>query len=374
MKCLIVVPSLERGGAEVQAVNLANGLARRGHTVHIFTFVGANDQLERLDREVEFHYIPRKHKFSTGYIFKLGRIIEREEIDVIHCVIQFTALVSWIATRRLSRRPPIIAAIHTTTYFDFRSEVFDAILYQHILKRMEKVVFVSRFQKEHWIARFPSLAKNAVVVYNGIEVKDFEREEFEAAGRILRSELAIANDKFVFCCIARFRPEKGHLRLLKSFAKLPPGPYLLLAGDGPLRSEIEKLIRRLAINERVKLLGDLSDVRPLLAACNASILASTSETFSMAMLESLAMRAPMLAPRVGGLPEAIIDGETGLLFDADDDKSLERGMSKMTKLGLQLERMGRCGETKVRREFGFDRMIEESESVLLDAIDMGLNQ
>jgi glycosyltransferase involved in cell wall biosynthesis len=82
----------------------------------------------------------------------------------------------------------------------------------------------------------------------------------------------------------------------------------------------------------------------------------------------------MLAPRVGCLPEAIIDVETGLLFDADDDKSLERGMSKMTKLGLQLERMGRCGETKVRREFGFDRMIEESESVLLDAIDMGLNQ
>jgi glycosyltransferase involved in cell wall biosynthesis len=180
--------------------------------------------------------------------------------------------------------------------------------------------------------------------------------------------MGIAPGAFAFCCIAGFRPEKGHDLLLTAFAELPQSAILLLAGDGIKRAEIEKLLTRLGIAERVKLLGNLSDVRPLLAASNASVLASTSETFSMAMLESMAMRTPMIAPRIGGLAEAIVDGKTGLLFPSGDIHALKACMLKMTRMGSQLETMGRLGEKKVREEFVFDRMIRESESILLDAI------
>lgn len=369
MRCLIVVPSLRRAGAETQAVDLANGLAELGHCIQVFSFMDDIEQQYRLHGAIRFHHHLRKHKYSIDYIAKLAHLIDEEEIDVIHTVIQYCALISSLAVRLSKRKPPVIAAIHTTTNHDLKSELADRLLYKHVLNSASKVVFVCKFQREHWVAKFSSLRTNSIVVYNGIDAHRFNSEDYISAGRELRAKLAIAPDAFVFCCIAGFRPEKGHDLLLKAFAELPNHAVLLLAGDGVLRPEIEKLVSKLAITERVTLLGNISDVRPLLATSDTSILASTSETFSMAMLESLAMRTPMIAPHIGGLAEAIVDGETGMLFPGGNCSALKKNMLAMMGLGSRLEPMGRSGEQKVQDEFGFDRMIRESEAVLLSVID-----
>jgi len=369
MRCLIVVPSLRRAGAETQAIDLANGLASRGHSTHVFSFMTGTDQRNRLDRAVKFHYHLRKQKYSIEYIAKLTRLIDEEQIDVIHCVIQHSALVSWIAAKLSKRMPPLVAAIHTTINYDVKSELADRLLYRHVLNRAASVVFVCKHQQEHWLEKYQSLSARSVVVYNGIDAKRFNSEGFALAGHELRNRLAIDQDMFMFCCIAAFRPEKGHDLLVKAFAGLPQHAVLVLAGDGIVRSKIEKLVKQLAVTERVKLLGNLSDVRPLLAASDASILASTAETFSMAMLESLAMRTPVIAPHIGGLSEAIVDGETGMLFPVGDYHSMTKSMLTMMKSSRLLETMGRLGEQKVRREFSLDTMIRESESVLFNAID-----
>ena len=105
-------------------------------------------------------------------------------------------------------------------------------------------------------------------------------------------------------------------------------------------------------------------------ASNATVLASTAvETFSMAMLESMAIGVPMIAPRIGGLSEAIIDTETGLLFPIGDLSALARCMKHVVERPSEAARMGRSARQKVTEEFTLLKMVERSERVLRDVLD-----
>lgn len=373
MRCLIVVPSLRRAGAETQAVDLANGLAQRGHVVHVFSFLPETEQESRFDSSVRFHHSLRRSKFATGFVRDLARIVDGEDIDVIHSVMQFSALVSWIAIRLSARKPRHVVAIHTTTNYDWKSEFADRYLYTYVLRAAAKVVFVCRHQREHWIRKYPFLKRKSVVVYNGVDPAFFDPNAFEQSAGELRERLEIGQDAFVFCCIAAFRPEKGHDLLLQAFSEMPGNSVLILAGDGEMKAPTEKLARRLDIQKRLRWLGNIPGVRPLLAASDITVLASTAvETFSIAMLESLAMRTPMIAPKIGGLAEAIVDGKTGWLFPAGDGAALSDRMRSAMEVGSALADMGNFGRDSIMREFGVEKMIVESESVLMQDIETTL--
>ena len=168
----------------------------------------------------------------------------------------------------------------------------------------------------------------------------------------------------MFSCIAAFRPEKGHDILIDAFEPLAGMALLMLAGEGELRSTAEQLVRQKGIGERVRFLGNLPDVRPLLAVTDATVLASTAvETFSLAMLESMAMGVPMIAPRIGGLQEAIVDGETGLLFQVGDRSGLERNMRNLLESRHKTQSMGLAARAKVKQLFTIESMVAETENV-----------
>lgn len=367
---LIVVPSLRRAGAETQAIDLANGLADRGHKVHLFTFIPDKDQLDRLNPAVRHHFSERRKKYSFRYVLELAKLLDDERIDVIHCVMQFPGLVSWIASRRSKRKPPIVIAVHTTTNHDLVSELADRLVFRPVLRRAARVVFVCRFQRDHWLEKYPELEDRSIVVYNGIDTGRYSHDGFLAAGQELRAKLSIGEEAFVFSCVAAFRPEKGHDLLVEAFAGLPESAVLLLAGEGVTRPSAEKAVQEAGLSERVRFLGNLADVRPLMAASNATILASTAvETFSIAMLESLAMATPMIAPQIGGLPEAIADGKTGLLFPVGDVQAMAGCMKTLLTNPGMAKQLGISGREKVGREFAMEAMITESEQVLAAAID-----
>jgi glycosyltransferase involved in cell wall biosynthesis len=365
MKILIVVPSLHRAGAETQAVDLANGLAKRGHVLHVFSFLPENEQKSRLDPSVRFHNSLRKGKFGTRFIRDLARVIDDESIDVVHSVMQISALASWIAIKLADRSPRNVVAIHTTLNYDLKSEIADRLVFVPVLRTAERVVFVCKHQRDYWIKRYAFLASRSVVIYNGIDTSFFDPTGFEQSASELRERFGIGSAAFVFCCIARFRPEKGHDRLLRAFAELPGDPVLVLAGDGERKAPTERLARDLNVDHRVKWLGNVSDVRPLLVASDVSVLASTAvETFSIAMLESLAMCTPMIAPRIGGLAEAIDDGRSGWIFPVADGIALLEKMRYAMEVSGSLKSMGEFGRNRVKEDFSIEKMSVESESVL----------
>jgi glycosyltransferase involved in cell wall biosynthesis len=369
MRCLIVVPSLTRAGAETQAIDLANGLCARGHRVHLCSFERQLDQRERLASQVRFHHVLRKRKYDVSVIAAIAGIIDAERIDIVMGVLQFAVLIAWLAARRSNRRPPVVAGVHTTINRGIKQELQDRLIYRHLLKRLPAIVFVCDYQRRYWIARYPELQRLARVVHNGVEAERFRRPEFETAARQLRADLRIPESAFVFACIAGFRPEKGHSLLVEAFSRVPSNAHLILAGDGAGRGAIAAMVRDKGLADRVHFLGAIPDVRTLIVASNATVLASIAvETFSMAMLESMALGVPLIASRIGGLPEAITHGETGLLFPIGDVDALAAGMTRMVEQQSEVATMGQAAARLIRTSFTLHRMIEGHEEVLQGAL------
>ena len=155
-------------------------------------------------------------------------------------------------------------------------------------------------------------------------------------------------------CVANFRPEKGHATLLKAFHKvLSDGVRadLLLVGDGPLASSIHSLAEDLGISEHVELRGPASipEVWLALAESDVFAIASQEETLGIALLEASAARLPVVATRVGGIPEIVADGESGLLVPAGDVSALAGALRKLLS-DLELRRkMGEAGRLVAAR-------------------------
>jgi len=370
IRVLFLVPTLRRAGAETQLVDLANRLDPARFDKTLVAFERNIDQLDRVDRaQIAFYNYVRAHKYDFSMVKRIAELIDRSDIDVIHCTIQISLLVGWLATRLAKRRPKLVVAIHTTVNVNRKFELFDQLLYRWLIGSCERVIFVCWAQAEYWGARYPSVREKSVVIYNGVDLSYFDPDMFRARGVELRRTLSIPEQSPVLACVAGFRPEKGHRFLIEAVAALQERPYLVLAGDGPLRLEVERLARQHGIADRVRFLGEVRDVRPLLAAANISVLASTAvETFSIAMLESMAMEVPMVATDIGGLGEALVSGETGELVPPGDAGELARVLKQILADPGRLKEMGRKCREQVRERFSTDAMARVTENVLGEVV------
>ncbi len=365
---LLLVPSLIRAGAETQVISLANGLARRGLTVHLATFREPLDQLDKVDREhVVFHRLQRRGPFGLSLVGDLARLMREHRFTLIHCTLQISLFYAFLARAVSPVKAALVVAIHTTQNLSAREERFDRWVYRPLIGRCARAVFVCQAQAEHWVRRFPELKPRVAVIYNGIDAQHFApAAEHTAAAQALRSRLGIDVEAPVLVCVARLRPEKGHLLLLQALAAHTDGRVqLLLAGDGAMREQILACRTALGLDGRVHLLGDVIDPRPLYALADASVLPSTSvETFSMAMLESLAMSTPMIATQIGGLGEAIHTGETGWLVPPGDVPALTAAIAQATADRQSAREQGRTGRARVLEAFTVQAMVRDTAQLL----------
>jgi glycosyltransferase involved in cell wall biosynthesis len=140
--------------------------------------------------------------------------------------------------------------------------------------------------------------------------------------------------------------------------------FLLLAGSGPLESDLKSLARELGIEDQLVFLGELSDVRPVFAASDCKVLASEAETFSMAMLEAMAMEVPVIATRVGGSAEAITEGQTGFLITPGSVNELVARFMEVLGDDMRRKAMGCRARETVAEHFAHSRMIAEGAAQL----------
>ena len=373
IRTVFVLPSLMRAGAETQVVNLVNGLDSACFEKHLFVFEQQLDQLDRVDRDrVCFHHHLRRHKYDIRPAIQLARLIDERHIDIVYCTLQIALFVGWLAIRLAKHKPRFVLNLQTTVNRNLKDELFDRFFYQWLMRSCNPVICACQAQENHWQAKFSFLRGRTVVIYNGVDTEWFDPDKGAVRGERLREQHHIPEDAFVACCIAAFRPEKGHRYLLQAFKQVVsahPNAFLLLAGDGPLRVKMELFAKETGLSKQVLFLGVLNDVRPVLAASDISIIASTAvETFSLAMLESLAMGVPMVMTDIGGAREAIRPGNTGVLVRAGDTQSLANGILEMAKDTSQRMMMGAQARRFVCDNFARERMIRETAQILHDEV------
>ncbi|WP_157200553.1 glycosyltransferase [Methylomonas lenta] len=376
IKLLVILPSLKRAGAETQTVDLINGLDSDKYELHLLCFEPGLDLLDRVDnRSVVFHHVKRQSKFDWMLAGRIGQIIDKYAIDVVYCCLTIALFWGWLGLHRAKRKAPIIAALHTTLNRSRRADIFDILLYQWLLRSCAKVVFVCKAQQQHWQRRFPFLLFNSDYIHNGIDTDYFRQSSVDADGiEALRKNLGLSTTSRVICHIAAFRPEKGQRILLEAFKQLAdefPDLHLVMAGDGPLKNELAKIITQEGLSNRIHLPGAMTDVRPLLALAEWSVLPSTAETFSMAMLESLSMGVPMVATDIGGAKEAIVPDETGYLVPANDSNALTQALSLALANQKQAE-MGLNGRKMVEKMFNRALMLSRYDELIAAVADKGV--
>jgi len=371
---MFLVPSLGRGGAEAQVVDLVNGLDYEHFSPTLVSFESEFDRLPNLDQDkVDFVHLPRHRRFDLTLAFRIAEVVRDRCIELIHCTLQVALLLGLAAARLSNRGPGVIGAVHTTVPRHRKNALLDRYLYCSLMGRADAALFVCEEQLKYWRRVNGYRFDNAVVVHNGIDTGLFSLHSGDWKGG-LRQQLKIPESSQVFCCIAAFRPEKGHRILLDAFEMASSqfgDVHLLLAGDGIERYAVEMVAaEKPALRGRVHFLGSLADVRPVIEASDCLVIPSTAvETFSISMLESMSMERPVIATDIGGAREAVITGETGILVKPGSAVSLSDAMKEMLLSPGLAKRMGETARRIVLERFDRGKMIRNIEQIMHNVVN-----
>jgi glycosyltransferase involved in cell wall biosynthesis len=243
------------------------------------------------------------------------------------------------------------------------------VLYRHLVRRADLLVFVCQAQADHWHVH-GLRARQDVVIHNGIDTARFTDVWRDEDKRRLRAQQGFGPDDLVVGLCGVMRPEKAHgdfLRALAHLARLAhparPGPRVCgwLIGDGPLRAELERTVDALGLRDRVRISGFVQDVRPLVAACDAMAITSLTETFSLAALEAMALGKPVLMTDVGGAREQVRQGHSGWLVPVGDVPAMANALWRWQDRA-RCQAMGRQAAADVRARFDLATMVQGFEA------------
>jgi glycosyltransferase involved in cell wall biosynthesis len=369
MNVLFIVPSLRLAGAERQVIDLANGLSGDKFNIHFFTFENELDQINFFDRtKVKFYNKPRRHKFNFSPVGEITRIIDRENIDIVHCTLQIALLFGFLGIRRSQRKPKLIDAVHTTININMKADLFDRLLYVPIMRRCDRIIAVCESQKEHWLKKYPFLSKKMVTIHNGIDTMHFTDDLGDEAKVKLLRELDIRDGELVVGMLAGFRPEKNHEEVFIAFSRLVRENLpvkLLLIGDGAKRQILMSKAKELGIDDRVIWAGFTNEAKKYISIIDVGVLFSYAvETFSMAILEMLAMGKPVVAADIGGTKEMIEDGINGCLVQPRDVDALTDKLCLLLRNSQLRERFSITARQTVLGNFTKELMVQKTDCLL----------
>jgi len=363
---LFVVDTLELGGTETQMVQLARQLKANGHSLTVACLHPggplAHDLSEAGICVVEFPKLGSLLSLSGAYqSFRLAAFIRRRKFDVVHAHDLWANLMA-VPAARITGAPVILSSQrdlgHLFWYTPFRRKVIGAI---HRLST--RVVANSAAVRKLLVENFRVPSARVRVVRNSV---DFQRFAF-AHGDKKKNFPGLDPKSRLIAVVANMHSSvKGHHDLIEAariICNVIPEACFVLVGDGDERSKIEEHARRAGMRKHFIFMGRRTDVPELLACCELSVLASESEGFPNVVLEAMAAGLPVVATRVGGVPEIIEDGRSGILIPPKNYQALADAVLRVMQNPPLAVQLARAGQQRVKTHFSFDRLVEEVEQL-----------
>jgi glycosyltransferase involved in cell wall biosynthesis len=258
---------------------------------------------------------------------------------------------------------PVVMTAHGWPFTEGVSERRAAVY--RILERMaaplaDRIITVSDYDRSLAGSAGIGPSEKVVTIHNAIP-------------DVLERQLSVGEEGPIrIVMVARLDEQKDHVTLLNALASLKePNWTLDLVGDGPREGLVRAEAERLQILDRVRFLGLRRDVRQLLARSHISVLATHWEGFPLSILEAMRAGVPVVASAVGGIPEAIADGETGFLVPRNDVNELRERVEYLLNSPTERARLGTAGRRRFEERFRFDRMAEETLAVYEGSIRGG---
>ena len=302
--------------------------------------------------------LPCRGWLDWNAIQGLKSLIEEENIEILHCHEPKSRLYGAIVSRMTGI--PIVATHHLWTGQNLRTRLVESID-AAVLHGCDKVIAVSSSVAESMRRVFVS-SRQIEVILNGIDLSSF-RDELQTDE--LRASLGIPPEMPVIGAVGRLDIQKAHERLIEAAKKITDAgqdAFYIIAGEGVERPRLESLIRELGLSAKVLLPGYQSDIRPYLAMMDVFVLPSRREGTPMALLEAMAMRKPVVATAVGGVPDVLTDGIDGIMLP-ENGAGLGDALLRLLRDPAFARQMARAGRRRVETEFSSSRMAGRYEDI-----------
>jgi N-acetyl-alpha-D-glucosaminyl L-malate synthase BshA len=349
------------GGSGVVATEIGKSLAIRGHEVHILS-PSLPPRLVGFESHVTFHEVSASpyplfeaDQFPIALASQMADVADRYHLDVIHAHYAIPhASSALLARMALDNKIKVVTTLHGTDITVVGSDPSYLPMVKLAIRESDAVTVVSEFLKTETIRIF-GVNRHIDVVYNFVDTPYTDIHASEC-----RSWLS-PNDVPVLTHISNFRPVKRVLDVMCVFEKVRRDHpcKLVMVGDGPDRLEAENFAREKNLEAEVRFTGKQLDVASILGSTDIFLLPSATESFGLAALEAMSYGVPVVASRIGGIPEVVRDGQDGLLADVGDIETMTKQVSSLiTNHQLRLE-MGASAKERALSAFAEEPIVDK---------------
>jgi N-acetyl-alpha-D-glucosaminyl L-malate synthase BshA len=360
------------GGSGAVATELAHALALRGHEVHLVSSelpFRWRDGVPGLSFErvlVPEYPLFREPQYLLALTNTLVRVSRERRLDLLHAHYAVPhATAAYLAHQILASTPGVtpprtVTTLHGTDITLVGSDPSYARVVAFSIEQSHGVTTVSNSLRQDTIQAL-GISRDIRVIPNFLDCTVYRRQPQTAIRQLWRP---VAPGEPIVMHVSNFRPVKRVDLVIEVFhriqAQLPA--RLVLVGDGPDRGAAERRAADLGLAERVDFVGEQMDLVPWLSAANLLLLPSAQESFGLAALEAMACGVPVVASRVGGVPEIIEDGVTGFLRDKDDVDGMAAQAVAVLRNAPLAARVGDAAAASVQRVFCTERVVPQYEA------------
>lgn len=367
MKILQISSAQSIGGGERHLADLANGLAARGHELHVALRSGSLLIGELAAVGVKVSTMPLRNALDAPSARQLARLVRRQEIQIVHAHLARDYPLAAYATRR-NPRAKLIVTRHVL--FSLNR------LHRLVLSQATRVIAVSEAVARAIRAQGLVPGERIVVIPNGVDVDRFEQARARFAGLAFRHRWNIPENQLLIGSVGEIRPLKGFEDFLRAAAiivrKFPNSDFLIAGVDashsGEYRKALERLIADLDLARHVRLFGWLDDLPSFYCALDAFVSASHTESFGLVIAEALVSGTPVVATRTEGAEEILSPAETANFVPVGDVEALAAAVAALLK-NPDASRLAATTAAQIARQrFSVDRMVEATEQVYHEAL------
>lgn len=361
-----VLYRLDTGGMENGVVNLINRMPAEFCDHAVITLAGATEFARRIQRaDVAIHSIDKKPGKDPAAFLRLYRLLRQLKPAVVHT--RNLGTVDCQAVAAAARVPVRIHGEHGWHFADLDGKSRRTLWLRRMYSPfVHRYIAMSR-DIARWLTEVVHInATRITQIYNGADTTRFTPDG------PLPADLPWGGTRpaFTIGTVGRIEPTKNQVLLVQAFRRLlelvpnaADGARLIIAGAGPGYEALSRLVHDTGVADQTWLAGARSDVPALMRAMDLFVLPSLNEGISNTILEAMACARPVLAGRVGGNPELVIEGETGELFDPRDAEALAQLMARCMSDPERTRQLGEAGRRRVGEKFTLDAMVAGYVSV-----------
>ena len=356
------------GGSGVVATELGKALAARGHCIHFIAY-SMPFRLGHIAENIRFHEVNvnayplfEYPPYTLNLTSKIVDTVKYEELDILHMHYAIPHATSALLARQILAKEgihiPIVTTLHGTDITIVGQDPSFAPVVNYSINESDGVTAVSDYLRRETMQA--DISTDIEVIPNFIDTERFKRlprEHFKQA--------ICPNGEKLLVHVSNFRPVKRATEVVDVFHNLLQqghGLKLLLVGDGPDRVSAEHRARELGVYDDIRFLGKQEPVEEILSIADIFLMPSGSETFGLAALEAMACGVPVIASRIGGLPELVLPGETGFLCELGDIDGYTNAANQLLTDEVLHKRMADASRRRAVEEFDTGIIVPQYES------------